>query len=391
MGETVSYDFDRMIDRRGTLCEKYDFVEKYVGAADVLPMWVADMDFATPDFILDALRKRLEHPILGYTEPGDGFYEAVTGWFGRRHLWETQREWYTFTPGVVTGLNLAIQAFSEEGDGVILQSPVYFPFFSAVKKNNRKLLDNQLVFNNGRYEIDFDDLEAKAKEAKLLLLCNPQNPTGRVFSKWELDRIAEIAEEHDLTIISDEIHCDIVYAPNRHIPIASLSEDAQARTITLIAPSKTFNVAGLNTSLAVIPNPERKKRFDKVCEQVHTGVPTIFGMVALEAAFANGDAWVDALLAYLKTAVDRVDEFLKAEAPRVKLIYPESTFLLWLDFRNLGLHPKELKALMVEKAKLGFNEGRIFGPSGGGFMRMNIGTPRSNVDEALNRILEVVN
>lgn len=386
-----AYGFDDLIDRRGTSCEKYDFVEKYVGAADVLPMWVADTDFATPDFIRDAMQKRLDHPIFGYTEPGESFWQSAIDWHARRHGWKTEREWYAFTPGVVTGLSLAIQAFSEPGDGIIVQSPVYFPFFSSVKKNGRKLLDNQLILRHGRYEIDFEDLEAKAKEAKLLLLCNPQNPSGRVFSKWELDRIAEIAEEHDLVIVSDEIHCDIVYAPHRHIPVASLSLDAQNRTVTLVAPSKTFNVAGLSTSLAIIPNPERKHRFDKVCEQVHTGMPNIFGMTALEAAFTHGDTWLGELMAYLKTTVDHVDGFLKAEAPRVQLIYPEATFLLWLDFRSLGLHPKELKALMLEKAKLGFNEGRIFGPSGGGFMRMNIGTPRSNVEEALKRIKQAIN
>jgi len=382
----MCFDFDTPINRYGSGCEKYDYVEKYLGEGDVLPMWVADMDFKTPSCILEALSKRLAHPILGYTEPPNSFYEAVIQWNLTHHQWHTDSSMYLFTPGVVTGLNLAIQAFSAQNDEVIVQSPVYSPFFSAVKHNGRRLSDNILIETDGYYTIDFDDLEKRAKTAKLLLLCNPQNPTGRVFTPEELLRIGEIAIQHDLIIISDEIHCDLVHVPYKHTPIAALNSAIAARTITLIAPSKTFNIAGLNTSLAVIADPMLKARFKAQCERIHTGVPTIFGMVALEAAYAHGEPWRKALMDYLEENIRSVDHYLKAHLPHIAFTPPEATFLTWLDCRQLGMNGKALQQFLLKDASVGFNDGRVFGKSGSGFTRMNIGTQRETILKALDQI-----
>ena len=383
------YNFDKVVERAGTASVKYDMRYEIFGKADVLPMWVADMDFETPECIRKAVIERAAHPVYGYSIMTDDYFEAFIGWVKRRHHWKIEKEWIVFSPGIVTAINATVLAFTQPGDGVIVQPPVYFPFFDSVKNNGRALLFNQLRYDENTYSIDFDDLEQKAKKAKLMLISSPHNPVSRCWKKEELIRIGQICLENDVLILSDEIHADLTLPGYKHIPLASISPELAEITITCMAPSKTFNVAGLFTSQIVIKNARLRERFKKSMDTYHLIHGNIFGMIASEAGYRHGDAWLDALRAYLQENFNLLDEFLKSEVPALRLIKPEATFLAWIDYSKTGFSDSVMRKKMVEEASLGLNPGRIFGPGGNGFMRMNVGTPRSNILEALERMKKI--
>ena len=384
------FGFDRIIDRRGTYSYKYDGLKKVFGRDDVLPMWVADMDFAVPPAVQEAIRRRAEHPVYGYTFRPDAYYLSIIDWLGRRHAWPVEREWIVYTPGIVPALNMAVQGFTEPGDGVILQSPVYHPFFHAIDLNHRKMLNSRLVEEEGYYTIDFDDLEEKARGAKMLLLSNPHNPVGRSWEEEELRRLGEICVEHDVLIVSDEIHADLTLPGYRHIPLASLSKEIAARTITCMAPSKTFNLAGLSTSSVIISEEMIRERFKAVVESLHIGGGNLFGIEASIAAYNQGEPWLEALLEYIRGNVEYARTFLKEEMPEVKMSPVEATYLLWLDLRETAIEGEELKQFMVEEAKVGGNDGAMYGSGGEGFVRLNVACPRVIVEEAFERIYKAL-
>lgn len=387
----ADFDFDRVINRKGTHSFKYDGLEKVFGTNDVLPMWVADMDFAVPPAVSEAIRRRAEHPIYGYTFRPDAYYASIVNWMNKRHGWNIEKEWIQYSPGVVPVLNMVVQGITQPGDGVILQSPVYHPFFHAVNLNHRRLLNNRLKESeNGTYVFDFDDLAEKAKEAKLLLLSNPHNPVGRSWNEEELRTLGEICAANDVLIVSDEIHADLTLPGYHHTPLARLSEEIAAHTITCMAPSKTFNLAGLSTSSVIISNSEKRKRFKEVIESLHLGMGNLFGMEASIAAYNHGEEWLDALLEYIRGNVDYARTFLAEKMPEVTLSPVEATYLLWLDFRRTGMGAEELKQFMTEEAKVGGNDGAMYGPGGEGFVRLNVACPRKIVEEAFERIYKAL-
>ncbi|HHJ11164.1 MAG TPA: putative C-S lyase [Bacteroidetes bacterium] len=381
------FDFDRLIDRRDTHSFKYDGLQKVLGTDEVIPMWIADMDFAVPPAVSKAIIKRAEHPIYGYTFRPDSYYESIVRWMDKRHGWNIEKEWIQYCPGVVPALNMAVQGFTEPGEGVILQSPIYHPFFHAINLNHRKLLNNQLKeLEDGTYIIDFDDLVEKAKEARLLLLSNPHNPVGRSWDEDELRTLGEICTANNLLVVSDEIHADLTLPGHHHIPLASLSEEIASHTITCISPSKTFNLGGLNTSSVIISDPEVRKRFEEVIESLHLGMGNLFGMEASIAAYNHGEKWLDALLKYIQGNIDFARSFLKEKLPGIGMSPIEATYLLWLDFRKTGMNNDELHKFMINKAKVGSNDGTMYGPGGEGFQRLNVACPHSIVEEAFIRI-----
>jgi cystathionine beta-lyase len=382
----MRYNFDEIIPREGTACVKYDLRKQYFGRGDVIPLWVADMDFAVPGFVTEALKRRTEHPVYGYSILTDSYYQSMIDWMKYKHSWVIQKEWIAFSPGIVTGLNLLVQAFTKPGDKVVIQPPVYFPFFQAVENNQRKLLFNQLVHRNGHYEMDFDDLERKFMDgARMIILCSPHNPVGRVWTRPELAKLGALCMEHDVLIVSDEIHSDLVFNAYRHTPTHLVSEEVAARTITCVAPSKTFNLAGLATASVIISNPVLMKKFRETVDKVHPGI-NIFGAVASEAAYSQGREWLFQLIEYLQGNVDYVENYLREKVPGVTTDHPEATYLMWLDFSPLKIQSSKLRTLLVEKAGVGLNDGRIFGPGGRGFQRMNVGCPRALLERALAAI-----
>ncbi len=381
------YNFDEIVPREGTNCLKYDAREKFFGNADVLPLWVADMDFKTPDFIVDAIKKRAEHEIFGYSFKSDSYYKSVIDWMKHRHNWEIQKGRISSSPGVVAGLTTAIETFSNPGDGVVVQPPVYFPFFDCVKGTTRKMVKNPLKIEDGRYTFDFDDLKSKIDEnTKLLLLCNPQNPGGMVWTREELTELANICIENSIMIISDEIHSDLIFGEHKHIPIASISKEIAQNCMVLMAPSKTFNVAGLASSIVIIPNKLNFVRYERALGVGHLGMGNIFGSVALEAAYTHGDDWLEQMLEYLWGNYLFLENFFETNLPKVKVMKPEATFLIWLDFTEYGMKNRVLLNYVSEKAKVGLNDGGKFGTGGNGWLRLNIGCPRSVLVEALERL-----
>ena len=387
----MNHNFDIIIPREGTNCVKFDLRKAYFGREDVIPMWVADMDFPVPPFVSKAVRKRAEHPVYGYSIIPESFYRAVIEWQNRRHGWEIRKDWMLFSPGVVTGLNVIVQALTDPGDKIIVQPPVYFPFFSSVEKNGRKLLYNQLVEKNGVYTIDFDDLENKMKAgARMLILCSPHNPVSRCWTRDELEWLGSKSLEYGVLVVSDEIHCDLVFEPHHHIPLATLSEEIAQNTITCIAPSKTFNLAGLFTSSIIIANDSLRRRFKHAEEKIHLSA-NIFGITAAEAAYRDGEEWLGELMTYLKSNAELVKDFLAVNLPEIAISPIEATYMLWLDFRQLGFSAPDLKNRLIEKAGLGFVEGPSFGPGGNGFQRMNIACPRVTFELALKRIPLILN
>ena len=382
----MAFDFDSVIAREGSQSVKFDGRQHYFGTADVTPLWVADMDFAVPECVTQALQERIKHPIFGYTLYPESLYQAIIDWFARRHHWEISREWIVMAPGVVPSLFAAVQAFAKVGEGVIVQPPVYFPFFSAVTTNNRQLILNPLQENNGHYEMDFSHLQNCAEQgARLLLLCSPHNPVGRVWSEQELQEVLRIARHYDLTILSDDIHADLTYPGVSHTMLGRLAQP-EDKIITAVAPNKTFNIPGLGLSALIIPQIEQRNAIKQVFESLHVGNSNPLSMVAFEAAYRGGDAWLDSLMHYLQDTCDFVADYLQKNIPQIKLRKPESTYLLWLDCRNLAMSDLQLREFFVKQCKLGMNPGSVFGDGGSGFMRMNIGTNRAQIESALKSI-----
>lgn len=387
----LKYNFDELIDRRNSDCVKWDTLEDSYGVSDILPMWIADMDFKSADEIIEALKKRAECGVFGYNFRNDGFYDSIIKWVKDRYNWEIKKEWIVFTPGVVAGFNIGIRALTKESEAVIIQPPVYPPFARVINSSNRKLVTNPLVNRDGKYRIDFDDLEEKIKTAKTLLFCSPHNPVGRVWTEEELHKVAKLALENKAVIISDEIHCDLTFNRVKHTMIASLSQEMAMNSITLIAPSKTFNIAGLFTSVAIIPNDDIRERVSKEIELMEIDHVSIFGAVGLEAAYNHGAQWLEELKVYLEGNADYVIEYIEKNIPKIKVNKPDGTYLLWLDCRELGLDQNALNDLMIKKGKVLLNDGSTFGIEGEGFLRLNIGCSRATVMEAMKRIEKAVN
>jgi cystathionine beta-lyase len=378
-------NFDKPIQRKNSLSIKFDGTKTYFGSDELMPMWVADMDFEVPACITEALQKQINHAVFGYSYYPDSLYESIINWFSRRHQWQIEREWILMVPGVVPSLFATILATTKPNDGVIVQSPVYFPFFSAVTHNKRKVLNNTLINNNGYYQIDFDQLEEQAKSAKLLMLCTPHNPVGRVWKKEELLRILEIAERHNLIILSDDIHCDLVYSSHKHTILQTLANN-KFSIITAIAPSKTFNIPGLALSALIIPDNNIRMAIKAEFEKLHIESQNPLSIIAFEAAYRSGDEWLNQLLVYLEGNCDYATEFIREHIPQIKVQKPEATYLLWLDCHNLKMSDAELRRFFIEDCKLALNPGAMFGEGGSGFMRLNIGTRRENIIQALQQL-----
>lgn len=384
----MPYNFDQLIDRKNTNALKCDFLKFVFKTDDVLPMWVADMDFATPPFIIEALRKRLDHEILGYTIRPDSFTKSVIDWVDQRHQWKIKEDWVKYSPGIVPAINISIMGLTKPGDKILVQPPVYFPFFNSVTDNDRQLVYNNLKLTNGKYEIDFDDLDYKLEGAKLLIFCSPHNPVGRVWTREELLKLGNLCVKHNIIILSDEIHSDLILPGFKHLPLASLSNEISQITLTYLAASKTFNVAGLSTSVIISENEKLLKSYNDFLEKTHLRMGNLFGSIALETAYTQGENWLHELNQYLQENIDYVRSYLNTNISQVRLIEPEATYLLWLDFRELGWSEEQTKEFLIKKAKLGFNYGSIFGPGGEGFQRMNIGCPRSTIKKALLQLNE---
>jgi len=379
-------EFDRVIPRNGTSSFKYDERLKVFGRADVLPLWVADMDFAVPQAVQDALKARAEHPVYGYTVFPESMYEALIGWLEKRHAWPVKREWIVMCPGVVPSMHAAIIAFSQPDDAVIVQPPVYAPFHAVPKSVGCRLMLNPLKLEDGRYRFDLEQFEQCAAEgARLLLLCSPHNPVGRVWLQDELLDLLDICERYAITVVSDEIHADLVYPGKHHTPLARLG-GGKVKIVTAVAPSKTFNIPGLGLSALVVPDEQDRAGIAKAFQTLHVGSANPFSNAAFEAAYLGGAGWLEALLAYLDETCRFVAEYLQQNLPQIKLIVPEGTFLLWLDCRAMGLNDKQLQRFFVEQAGVGLSPGIIFGEQGSGFMRMNITVPRKVIAEALEKI-----
>lgn len=384
----MRYNFDEIIDRKNTNSIKWNNAYKN---RDILPMWIADMDFKVADEIVDAFKNRIEHSIFGYDIRPDSYYESIINWVKKRHNWDIKKEWILFSPGIVPGLNIAALTFVEPNEKIIIQPPIYPPFFGVVKNNKRNSLENPLKFNGEKYIIDFKDLERKIdKDTKMLLLCSPHNPVGRVWERWELEKLGDICLKNDILIVSDEIHSDIIYEGYKHTPIASISEELLMNTITLMAPSKTFNIAGLYTSFVIIPNEKLREKYENSINNLGIGSTNTFGIEGLKAAYNFGEEWLDQVLKYIEDNADFAIDYIEKNIPKVKVAKPEGTFLLWLDFTQLGLNQDELMKLMLDEGKVWLNDGSTFGKEGEGFLRLNIGCPRSILEEGLKRVKEAV-
>ena len=391
MEYVMKYDFDEVVERRGTGCLKYDFAKERGKKEDVLPLWVADMDFKTVPAVTKRLQKAVEHGIYGYSDSKEDYFAAVSGWYRDHFDWNTKQEWMIKTPGVVFALAAAVRAYTEKGDAVLIQQPVYYPFRQVIESNDRKLVSSDLVLRDGHYEIDFEDFEAKIKEHQihLFLLCSPHNPVGRVWKEWELRKIGEICLKYQVVVVSDEIHSDFVYPGNKHYVFASIEPEFEKISVICTAPSKTFNLAGLQVSNIFIADEGLRKKFIRAVDQAGYSQVNLMGLVACQAAYEEGAEWLLQLKEYLLGNLSFVREYLKENLPEVKLIEPEGTYLIWLDFEALGLERKELEAL-IDKAGLWLDSGDIFGAAGRGFERINVACPRSVLTEALERLARVV-
>ena len=381
------YNFDDVINRKGTHCEKWDGLEDAFGSTDILPFWVADMDFRIAPEIHVALSNVLDHGVLGYPMMHIGAKRAVAHWQAHRHQWDVPADAVRFVPGVITGLIVAIHAFTKPGDAVIIQTPVYHPFHAIVPNNDRKLIENPLLHDESGYRMDFDHLKSIiTPNVKAIIISNPHNPIGRVWRKEELSRLAEICAANNIVIFSDEIHQDVIYSGFKHTPLASVSKKAAEQTVTFVAPGKTFNIPGLRAAASIILNPELRSLYDKVAEQYHLSGINLMGIVALEAAYTQGEAWLNELLPYLEENRNLLMDFIATRLPKARMDTIEATYVCWIDFRGYGLTDKELQKVLVEKAGVALNSGLSFGKNGDGFARMNIGCPKALLLEGLERI-----
>lgn len=384
---TMNINFDERIERKHTNCSKFDGMEASFGRNDLLPLWIADMDFPVPEAVTEALKKRAEHPVYGYNIFPEGYYEAFGAWVRKRHGWEVRPEWVCHTPGVLTALSNAILTFTEKGDQVLIQPPVYFPFRSTIEALGRKVLNNQLCYENGRFSMDFDDLEKKAKAAKLFVFCSPHNPSGRVWTREELARVEKICRENDLLVFSDEIHSDIVYQPSRHTVFAQLSDWSRDHCIVAMAPSKTFNIAGLEMSHITIPNRELRERFQYLLRYgLHVANGNTYGIPAAQAAYEQGEEWYQALLRYLSGNIAYLDRTLRETVPQVRLVMPEATYIPLLDMSGLHMTNDQMKDFLIDKVGAALNAGSTFGPGGELFMRINVATQRENLETFTARL-----
>ena len=383
-------DFDKHVDRKETDCLKYDFAVRRGKPENVLPYWVADMDFMTSSYVTDALKERAEHGIFGYTEGRERYFDAVRGWMEKQHGWHVERNWLIETPGVVFALAMAVKAYTDEGDYVMINQPVYYPFSEVIRDNGRKIISSDLVLDekDGKYHIDFDDLEKKITEnkVKLYLLCSPHNPVGRVWTEEELRKIGDICVRNGCIVVSDEIHSDFVYEPNVHHVFASLSEEFSDISIVCTAPSKTFNIAGLQISNIFIKNQSLRRRFRHEVNAAGYSQPNAMGVAACQAAYENGYEWYRGVLKYIEGNIDFLRKYIKEELPQIKMTEPEGTYLIWLDFRGLGLSENELEDLIVNKAGLWLDAGAVFGKSGEGFERINVACSRDFLKTGLDRL-----
>lgn len=380
-------NFDTVYSRIGTNSVKWDGLEYVFGKPDLLPMWVADMDFPPPKEITDALKERLNHPVFGYTMPPRSLQEAICSWQRKRYNWEISPDWLLFSPGIVTSIATVIQALTEKDDKILMHSPVYPPFFGIPEANSRQIVYSTLIDEEEQYQINWEDFEAKLKKSvKIFLLCHPHNPAGRVWSHDELQNMIELCKKYDVIILSDEIHCDLTLSTHKHFPIATVDPTYQDQIITLIAPSKTFNLAGLQASSIIVPNEKVKLKIEEVQQKQGFHFPNLFGIVAMEAAYTNGEMWLEQLLNYIEENIKVVQQFLAEKLPKIKMKTPGGTYLLWIDCRELGLDQETLISLLHEKGKLALEDGEKYGTTGRGYVRMNVACPRSLLLEGLERL-----
>lgn len=382
----MQYDFDILIDRKATDALKIDAVPAIWGRDDLLPLWVADMDFATPPFILNELRHRLEHEILGYTVRTPRWASSIVAWQQSRYGWEIEEEWLNFIPGIVPGIAFVINCFTQPGDTILIQPPVYHPYFHVPENLGRKLRENHLELIDGQYQIDFERFERDVRGCKLFLLCHPHNPGGRVWTAEELQRMAGICHREGVIVVSDEIHADLTLPPFHHVPYAKVSAEAAECSITLMSSSKAFNMAGLTSSYSIISNEVLRERFHRHLSHSELNLGHAFAFNSVAAAYSHGTEWLDQMLAYVQGNIDYVEQFLASELPQIDLIRPQASYLVFLDCRRLGLSVKGLNELFVDKARLALNDGAMFGKEGEGFMRLNVASPRSVIAEAMNRL-----
>lgn len=384
-------DFDCLIDRKGTSCIKTDALKERFGRDDLIPLWVADMDFRTPAFIVEAIRKRCNHEVFGYTFASDEYYQSIIDWVKLLHQWNIQREWLSYIPGIVKGIGFCVQCFTEPGDKIIIQPPVYHPFRIVPVLQGRTIVDNPLKLVDGKYTMDFEQLESVIDGGcKMLILCNPHNPGGVVWDKETLTTLAEICQKNNILVISDEIHAEIVYPGNKHYPFATVSDAAAANSITFMAPSKTFNMAGIVSSYAIVQDEQLRTKFFHFLEAGELADAHLFAYVATIAAYKEGNNWRCDMIEYVMENVRFIDQYLKNNIPQIKVYLPEASFLVWLDCRGLKLEQKELVSFFINEAKLALNDGNIFGVGGEGYMRLNVGCPRSILEKALNNLKTAV-
>lgn len=387
----MKYNFDEIVDRTKHGSVKWDNLEEDYRDKDILPMWVADMDFKSADEIIQAFRDRVDHGVFGYSYRKDSFYDSIINWIKKRYNWEVKKEWILFTPGVVTGINIGVRELVKEGDKVLIQPPVYPPFYKALDNNSRIANKNPLKYDGEKYVMDYNHLESTIdKDTKLIILCSPHNPVGRVWTKDELIRLGDICLKNHITIISDEIHCDLTLKAYEHVPLASISKELEQNTITLMAPSKTFNIAGLVTSIAIIPNHELREIYTKAIEAMEIDSNSIFGNLGLEVAYNHGEQWLKEVLVYIEDNIDFTIDYINKRIPEIKVDKPEGTFLLWLDFGSLNKSQELINESLIKIGKIRMNDGLSFGECGNGFFRLNVACPRSLLEEGLKRIEKTV-
>lgn len=387
----MKYDFDKKIERRGTGALKYDALDTFFGADDLIPLWVADMDFETPPFIIEAMKRRLEHPIVGYTVKPKDYFPAIIDWIKDHHGWKTEEEWLSYIPGVVKGIGMVVNVFTSPGDKIIIQPPVYHPFRLVPLANGREIVFNPLSKrSDGLYEMDFSNLEKVADGCKLLILANPHNPGGVVWDADTLRRLADICYKKGIIVVSDEIHCDLTLFGHKHIPFATVSPEAESISITFGAPTKTFNMAGIVSSYVIIPNPELRNKFFSWLAANEMGDPNMIAPIATIAAYRDGEEWRKELISYIEDNIRFVEDYCEKNIPGIRAIRPEASYLVWLDCRDLGLSQEELVKLFVEKAHLALNDGSMFGKEGEGYMRLNAACPRATLEKAMDSLREAV-
>lgn len=385
----MSYSFDIVPSRVGSGCFKYDALKPLYGRDDLISLWVADMDFPVADCIKNAMQARLDHGVFGYNYRMQPYYDAVIGWQSRRHGWQIEQDWIVNTPGIVPAINMAVLALTQPGDRVLVHTPAYRPFFNAVTDHDRCLLTSSLTYSHNHYSIDYDDFEKKIQQSTLFILCNPHNPTGRVWNADELTIIGDLCTKHNVPIISDEIHADIVFDGFKHIPIAKI-DDFSENVITCVSPAKSFNIAGLCSAAIIIKNPRLRKKIADMNEHLHLYLGNSFGITAVEAAYTQGDAWIADLMTYLDANREYLKQHIATEIPMLRMIDPESTYLAWIDFSELNMDDNALFEFLTNKARLALDPGRKFGVDGSGFSRLNFGCPRSILVEAMDRLKRAI-